>query len=80
MAKRVCSLTSDIYSLLGCKGIIRIDYILSDGAIFLLEINTTPGMTETSFIPQQIRAAELNIGDVMDDIIQDNFKDTIKKI
>lgn len=73
MAKRVCSLTSDIYSLLGCKGIIRIDYILSGETIFLLEINTTPGMTETSFIPQQIRASNLNISDVMDDIIQDNF-------
>lgn len=78
MAKRISNLTSDIYTLLGCKGIIRIDYILSEEAIFILEINTTPGMTETSFIPQQIRAAKLKISDVMDDIIQDILKDTIK--
>ncbi len=78
MTKRISSLTSDIYSLLGCKGIIRIDYILVDDAIFLLEINTTPGMTETSFIPQQIQVAGLKISNVMDDIIQDILKDTIK--
>jgi D-alanine-D-alanine ligase len=56
---------------LGCYGIIRIDYIITEGEkINLLEINTTPGMTATSFIPQQIRAARLDIKDVMTDIIE----------
>ena len=41
--------------------------------INLLEINTTPGMTPTSFIPQQIRAAGLDIKDVMTDIIEDKL-------
>ena len=41
--------------------------------INMLEINTTPGMTATSFIPQQVRAAGLDIKDVMTDIIEDHF-------
>ena len=40
----------------------------------LLEVNTTPGMTVTSFIPQQINAANLDISDVMHDIIENEFK------
>ena len=64
-----------IYDLLGCRGIIRIDYIITAGdKINLLEINTTPGMTKTSFIPQQVRAAGLDIRDVMTDIIEEGMK------
>jgi D-alanine-D-alanine ligase len=64
--------TLRIYDLINAKGIIRIDYIIStDNQLFILEINTNPGMTETSFIPQQIKASGLNIKDVMADIIED---------
>ena len=70
----VQAMTLKIYDILGCKGIIRVDYILTDGwTINLLEVNTTPGMTTTSFIPQQVRAAGLDIKDVLNDIIADNF-------
>jgi D-alanine-D-alanine ligase len=76
-AGRVSKLTSAIYDILGAKGIIRIDYIITkengEDKINLLEINTTPGMTATSFIPQQVRAAGLDIKDVLTDIIEDNF-------
>ena len=73
-AERVRLLTSAIYDILGCSGIIRIDYIITEGEkVNLLEINTTPGMTTTSFIPQQVRAADLDIKDVMTDIIEDKF-------
>ncbi len=66
--------TLRIYDILGCRGIIRVDYILTEGwKINLLEINTTPGMTATSFIPQQVRAAGMNISDVLSDIIEDHF-------
>lgn len=71
VTERVQTLTSMLYDLLGCHGIIRIDYIITAGdKINLLEINTTPGMTATSFIPQQVRAAGLNIGEVLADIIE----------
>ena len=68
---RVQKLTSAIYDILGARGIIRVDYIITEGSkINLLEVNTTPGMTATSFIPQQVRAAGLDIKDVMTDIIE----------
>ena len=58
-------------------GIIRIDYILSgekgNETINILEINTTPGMTVASFIPQQVRAAGLELKDVFSDIIEGRF-------
>ena len=69
---KVQALTLQIYDILGCHGIIRTDYILTEGwTINLLEINTTPGMTATSFIPQQVRAAGLDIREVLTDIIED---------
>lgn len=73
-AQRVAELTSKIYDILHCNGIIRIDYIISkDQKISMLEVNTTPGMTATSFIPQQVRAAGLDIKDVLTDIIENQF-------
>lgn len=70
----VQAMTLKIYDILGCKGIIRVDYILTDNwTINLLEVNTTPGMTATSFIPQQVRAAGLDIKEVLSEIIEDNF-------
>ena len=74
LTDRVKKLTSAIYDILGCKGIVRIDYIITEGEkINMLEINTTPGMTSTSFIPQQVRAAGLDIKDVMTDIIEEGL-------
>ena len=71
LTQRVQTLTSTIYDILGCYGIIRIDYIITQGDVInLLEINPTPGMTPTSFIPQQVRAAGLDIREVMTDIIE----------
>ena len=72
--RRVKTLTSAIYDILGCEGIIRVDYIITEGGkINLLEVNTTPGMTATSFIPQQVRAAGLDMKDVLTDIIENKF-------
>ncbi len=74
LTERVKKLTSAIYDILGCKGIVRVDYIITEGEkINMLEINTTPGMTATSFIPQQVRAAGIDIKEVMTDIIEDHF-------
>ena len=73
-AERARKLTSHIYDILHCNGIIRIDYIISkDQKISMLEINTTPGMTATSFIPQQVRAAGLDIKDVLSEIVENQF-------
>ena len=76
LARKVREETSRIYDILGAKGLIRVDYIIpSDGEPVMLDINTTPGMTATSFIPQQVRAAGLDITEVMTDIIEHELKD-----
>jgi D-alanine-D-alanine ligase len=77
-ARKVADETSKIYDVLHCNGIIRIDYIISkdengNDKVNMLEINTTPGMTATSFIPQQVRAAGLDIKDVLSDIVENQF-------
>lgn len=77
-AKKVAAETSKIYDILHCNGIIRIDYIITkdeagNDKVNMLEINTTPGMTHTSFIPQQVRAAGLDIKDVLTDIVENQF-------
>ncbi len=74
LAIRVSQITSHIYDILHCNGIIRIDYIISpEGKISMLEVNTTPGMTATSFIPQQVRAAGLSMSEVLTDIVENQF-------
>lgn len=74
VAERVGKITSHIYDILRCNGIIRIDYIISkEGKISMLEVNTTPGMTATSFIPQQVRAAGLDIKDVLSEIVENQM-------
>ena len=73
--------TLRIYDIVGAQGIIRVDWIITKAGsdelkaenIHLLEVNTTPGMTPTSFIPQQVRAAGLDIKDVLTDIIENKF-------
>ena len=65
--------TLRIYDIIGANGIIRVDWIITEEGIHLLEVNTTPGMTPTSFIPQQVRAAGLDIKDVLTDIIENKF-------
>ena len=81
--ERVRQITSHIYDILHCNGIIRIDYIITRGEgkdgketdkIYMLEINTTPGMTPTSFIPQQVKAAGLEMKDVLTEIVENQFK------
>ncbi|MDR0421598.1 MAG: D-alanine--D-alanine ligase [Proteiniphilum sp.] len=62
--------TARIYGLIGAKGIIRVDYILTGDVPALLEVNTTPGMTAASFIPQQVSAAGLSMTDIITDIIE----------
>lgn len=73
--KRVKKLTEAIYQVLRADGIMRVDYIITkskDGedVINLLEINATPGMTKTSFIPQQAHADGLDMKDILTEVIE----------
>ncbi len=66
-------LSSKIYDLCQCSGICRVDFILKDETFYFLEVNTTPGMTETSFIPQQIKAMGLTLQNVLSMIIDEGL-------
>ena len=77
-AEEVAKTTSRIYDILHANGIIRIDYIISkdkDGKdkVNMLEINTTPGMTVLAIVTQQVRAAGLDIKDVLSEIVENQF-------
>jgi D-alanine-D-alanine ligase len=74
---KIQTLSSQIYDLCNCNGIVRIDYILKGAIFYFLEVNTIPGMTETSFIPQQIKAMGLNLTGLLTDIINEGLN-TIK--
>jgi len=67
------NISSEIYDLCQCSGIVRMDYILKDEEFYFLEVNTTPGMTATSFIPQQINAMGLTLKDIITLIIDDKL-------
>jgi len=74
LTSKIQQLSSRIYDLCDCSGIVRIDYILKDNEFYFLEVNTTPGMTSTSFVPQQIAAMDRKLGDILGLIIEDKLK------
>ncbi|MFW6227069.1 MAG: D-alanine--D-alanine ligase [Bacteroidota bacterium] len=67
------ALTSHLYKILNCRGIVRMDYILNNGSFYFLEVNTVPGMSENSIIPQQLHAAGLNATNVYSELIEDSI-------
>ena len=73
-ARLVQETTSRIYDLIGAKGLIRIDYIINDDGIpIALDVNTTPGMTPASFIPQQAAAAGIGMTTILTEIIENEI-------
>ncbi|MGV8091706.1 MAG: D-alanine--D-alanine ligase [Mangrovibacterium sp.] len=74
LTRDIQQLASKIYDLCNCEGIVRIDFILKNGRFYFLEVNTTPGMTATSFIPQQIAAMGKDLKGILTLIIQDKLK------
>lgn len=62
--------TVRIYEHLGCKGVVRVDYILASDGLYFLEVNTVPGMTSASLVPKMVRTAGLQMTDFLTDIIE----------
>ena len=61
--ERVHQVIKDIYLKLNCRGVVRVDYFLEEGSgkFYFIEINTIPGQTATSFIPQQVAAMGISL-------------------
>jgi len=71
---KIQELSSRVYDILGCKGIVRVDFIVIAGEPHFLEINTVPGMTEESIIPKQAEAAGIDLTGLYSMVIEDLFR------
>jgi D-alanine-D-alanine ligase len=60
-----------LYKELGCKGFVRMDYILKGEDFYFLEVNTVPGMSEASIIPQQVVASGMSLKDFFESSIDE---------
>ena len=61
-----------IYKFLNCKGIVRIDYMVRNGRLYFLEVNTIPGMSAASIIPKQIDAmGTISVKDLYTNLINE---------
>ena len=63
-----------IYAHLGCSGLVRVDYIASAEGLYFLEVNTIPGMTSASLVPQMVRAAGLSMTDFLTTVIENSIR------
>lgn len=73
--KRVEEIAAAVYLKLNCRGVVRIDFILTgdEGDFYFIEINTIPGQTATSFIPQQVAAFGLSLNDFYTKLIKETI-------
>lgn len=60
----------EIYSLLGCSGVVRFDYISAEDGLYFLEANIIPGMTNASLVPKMVRAAGLDFTTFLSTVIE----------
>ena len=68
--EKVVSLATKVYQVLNMKGFSRSEFIIVDGAPYFLEINTVPGLTKESLLPQQAKQASICLTDLFDNAIQ----------
>ncbi|MBR6547238.1 MAG: D-alanine--D-alanine ligase [Bacteroidales bacterium] len=61
-----------IYAHLGCAGLVRVDYICAEDGLYFLEVNTIPGMTAASLVPQMVRAAGMDMTDFLTTVIENS--------
>lgn len=64
-----------VYEVLNCRGVVRIDFIYDTraGKPYMLEVNTVPGQSEASVIPQQVRALGWSLKDFYSEVIEQAF-------
>jgi D-alanine-D-alanine ligase len=68
----IAEIVTEVYIRLNCRGMVRVDFILLEGTneFYFIEINTTPGQSANSLIPQQVRAAGMHLGKFYADLIE----------
>ena len=69
---KIQEVSKKIYEHLGCAGLVRVDYIASEEGLYFLEVNTIPGMTSASLVPQMVRAAGMSMTSFLSSIIENS--------
>ncbi len=67
-------LSEFIFATLQCNGMIRIDYMIHQEKLFVIEVNTIPGLTAASLLPQHAQHAGIPTKELFTDIIQNMFR------
>lgn len=68
-------MTLDAYRACRCRGVVRIDFIVTDaGEPYMIEINSIPGMSGGSIVPKQVRTMGMTLGELYDIVIADTLK------
>ena len=75
VAEKIRTAAKKAYSIFNCNGVIRIDFIYNDvnGEPYMLEINTVPGQSEASIIPQQVKAMGWSLKDFYSNLIEESL-------
>jgi D-alanine-D-alanine ligase len=73
MTRTIRSTAKKVYELFNCRGVVRIDFIYDEakGAPYMLEINTVPGQSEASIVPQQVQAMRWTLKDFYSALIEE---------
>lgn len=74
LVKKINRMTLDAYKALNCRGVVRIDFIVKGEDPYLIEINSIPGMSAHSIIPQQARQIGMSVSELYDIIIEDTYQ------
>lgn len=74
ITERIQDMASEIYDILRCEGIVRVDGFVRGEEVIMLEVNTTPGMTANSFVPKMVRVMGASLRDVITEIIDEKLK------
>lgn len=73
ITERIQEMASEVYDILRCEGIVRIDGFVRGDEVIMLEVNTTPGMTANSFVPKMVRVMGTSLKNVITEIIEDKL-------
>jgi D-alanine-D-alanine ligase len=70
--EQIANIVTEVYQRLNCRGMVRVDFILEEGTnhFYFIEVNTTPGQSSNSLIPQQVRAAGMSVMDFYGELIE----------
>ena len=74
-SREVSETSLKLYKLLNCKGMVRFDYILNDMELFFLEVNTVPGLSELSIVPQQALKAGISLQELFSEAVMNALND-----